>query len=534
VKRVALFAALLLVVGSCSKQGTSYLIPDTLRIALPISPNQLNPLLAENTSESFLAGLMFSELVTVDAQGRDVPDLAAVVPTVANGGIGNNGLTLTYHLRRNAKWQDGVPVTSKDVVFTWHAIMNPNNNVVSHRGYDQIASMTTPDDRTVIMHMKRLFAPAIDTIFGESDTPFRILPAHLLARYPNINTLAFNSAPIGSGPYTFVAWRRGDSITLKANPLYYLGKPKIDTLIVKIINDQNTTEAQVRSHEIDLALEISGTNYQSLADDPDIVRLITRGPSYTALFFNTQRPPLDDVRVRRAIALGINRAQITSDDTYGTGEVAVADLSRYYWAFDPSLSPLPYDPKEAGLLLDQAGWRMGADGIRYKNGSPLALQLAFGNGSQLARTVIVQAQQMLKQIGVDLSLKGYDYSQLYASKQTGGIYTSGKFDIALYAWIAGADPDNSSTWLSSMTPPTGNNITLYKSAEMDAAQTQALSTFDRAARTKAYALIEALLLRDVPGTFIYYQGLRYAYVPQLKNFAPNGVSEGWNAYEWNI
>ena len=133
-------------------------------MALPINPTQLNPILSQNSIESFTAGLIFDELVSLDASGRDVPDLAAVVPTLENGGISKDGLTITYHLRHGVRWHDGAPFDSGDVKFTWQAIMNPRNNVVSRRGYDQVASVDTPDPFTAVFHMKRFFAPAIEAM----------------------------------------------------------------------------------------------------------------------------------------------------------------------------------------------------------------------------------------------------------------------------------------------------------------------------------------------------------------------------------
>jgi peptide/nickel transport system substrate-binding protein len=522
------------VLAACSKGGGTGVTPGVLRIGLPITPTQLNPLLIQNTSENFMASLLFSELVTVDPNGNEIPDLAETVPTLANGGISKDGLTLTYRLRHNVKWHDGVPFTSKDVAFSWRAVMNPNNNVVSRHGYDDVASVATPDPYTVVFHMKKVFAPAINTLFAESDTVLRVVPEHLLAKYPNINQVPFNSAPIGTGPFKFARWQRGDRIVLEANPNYFKGKPLLSQIIVKIIPDANTTEAELRTHEIDLALELTGTNYRSLANDPSVTRLIARAPTFTALYFNTKRAPFDNPSVRRAIALATDRDAITSNNTYGTGELAVADLSTYYWAFDPALKPLPHDVAQAAALLDRAGWKVGPSGIRQKDGKPLTLQLAYGQGSQLARNITAEVQSMLKGVGVDVQLKGYDYSILYASQEAGGIYNGGKFDIAMYAWVSGSDPDDSSQWLCSAMPPAGNNVTRYCSAEMDAAQHQALSTFDRTIRKKAYGKIESLLLRDVPGTFMYYLGQRFAFTPAFHGFAPNGISEGWNAYQWSI
>ncbi len=532
-KRLTAFALLLaLGLASCSKTGQRATPTGELRVALPINPTQLNPILEQNSIENFTDGLIFDLLVTQDDHHRQVPDLASVVPTKDNGGISRDGLTITYHLRRNVTWHDGAPFTSRDVKFTWQAIVNPANNVVSRRGYDQVASVDTPDRFTVVFHMKRLFAPAIDTIFGESDTPFRILPQHLLGKYPNLNQVPFNASPVGTGPFTFVRWQRGDRIILAANPHYFRGAPKIRRMTLLLILDDNTTEAQVRSHEVDLALEIPNTIYRDLDGAAGVVRQLVPAPIYESIDFNLTRPPLDDIRVRRALVLGADRPSIARDDTYGAGTLASADLSPYYWAYDPALRPAPYDTAQARALLDQAGWHPGTDGVRVRNGRRLSLQLAFGTGSSIARAITAQIQQMYRALGIDVQLKGYDYATYYAVAQSGGILNGGKFDLAVYAWVSGSDPDNSSQWTCSAIPPAGNNITRYCSPQMEAAQRLALSMFDRAARKRAYSRIERLLIDDAPAAFLYYRSMPYAHDPQLQNFAPNGVTDGWNAQEW--
>jgi peptide/nickel transport system substrate-binding protein len=526
-------AAVLVAAGGCTRAGQSQAPSDVLRIALNINPTQLNPILTQNTIESFTDGLIFSELVTQDAQHHQIPDLASIVPTLANGGVSKDGLTITYHLRKGVRWHDGAPFTSKDVVFTWHAIMSPSNNVVSRRGYDQIASMAAPDAYTVVLHMKRFFAPAIDTIFGESDTPMKILPEHLLSRYPDLNHIPFNAAPVGTGAYRFVRWLRSDHIELAANESYFKGRPHFARLLLKIIPDDNTMLAQIRAHEVDVALEIPAPVYRDAEGAPGVTRQLAQAPVYTAVQFNTQKSPLDDVRVRRALVMGINREQLVRDDSYGTASVAVADLSPYYWAFDHSLSPVSYDPNGAKALLDAAGWHPGPDGIRSKDGRRLSLLYVYGTGSQLVRTIIAQVQQMYRPLGIDVQLKGYDYATLYAAAQSGGILNGGLFDMAMYSWVSGADPDDSSQWTCAAIPPNGNNVSRYCSHEMDGLQRTALSTFDRGARAKTYARIQALLLRDSPAGFFYYQALRYVRAPWLQHFEPNGISEAWNAEQWS-
>src|SRR5581483_11182804 len=189
--------------------------------------------------------------------------------------------------------------------------------------------------------------------------------------------------------------------------------------------------------------------------------------------------------------------------TYGTGTLAVADLSPYYWAFDPSLHPTPYDPALAKRLLDAAGWRVGSDGTRVRNGTRLSLLMVYGTQSQMVRTITAQIQQMYRALGVDVELKGFDYATLYAAAQSGGVLNGGKFDLAMYSWVSGSDPDDSSQWMCSMIPPAGNNVSRYCSPAMDAAQRLALSTFDRSVRKRAYSRIESLLLRDAPAAFVY-------------------------------
>ena len=520
--------------AACSRQGATGTMTGDLRIGLPITPTNLNAILSQNTSEVFVDGLIYSALVTIDDHGTQVPDLAESVPTLQNGGISKDGLTITYHLRRGVTWHDGAPFTSKDVAFTWHAIMNPSNNVVARHGYDDVASVATPDDATVVFHMKTLFPPTIDTLFGASDSPYFVLPAHLLAKYANLNQIPFNAAPIGTGPFKFGRWLRGDRIVLVANPQYFRGKPVLHQIELRLLPDANTTEAQLRGHDIDLAFELTGTNYRDFAGDTNFVRHLANAPTFAAIMFNTARPPLDDLRVRKALALGIDAGAIATKDTYGAGTLATADLSPFYWAFDASLKPVPYDPKAAAALLDSAGWKLGRGGLRMKDGKPLSLQLTYGQGSQLARNVVAQVQANWKPLGIDVGTKSYDYATLFAAAASGGIFNTGNYETALYSWTAGADPDNSSQWLSSNIPPNGNDITQYRSPAMDAAQKSALSTFDRQTRKQAYSTIEAMLLADLPAKFLYYNSERFVYVPQFKGFAPNGIDAAWNAYRWSI
>jgi peptide/nickel transport system substrate-binding protein len=500
--------------------------PGVLRIAISGVPRTLNPILSTTTFEGALARLNSSILVTADAQGRPVPDLASVVPTRANGGISADGLRVTYKLRPGVRWQDGVAFTSRDVAFTFGAIMNSSNDVISRHGYDIVSRVETPDPLTVVFHLKRRFAPFVATVFGESDSPYGLLPAHLLARYHSLNDVPFNAKPVGTGPFRLVEWRRGDSIEYEAFDGYFRGKPGLRRIVVRLIPDENTEVTQLRSHEIDLMLEASLNAYRIMRTLPGTKIVRNRINGYEGLLFNTARAPTSDPRVRRAVALALDRRALNARLTFGSGEPAVADLPSWMWAFDSSLKPPPYDPGEARKLLQAAGYG--------PHGKPLALSLYFDQSLATTRSASVQVQAALAAIGVEVRLHPQLNTILYAAYGAGGTLTHGNYDVAFYPWVAGVDPDNSSQFTCAARGSNGFNQSGYCSRAMDAAQEEALGEYDLPQRKAAYARIERLLVEDIPLNVLWWPANLHAVNPALRGFDPNPVNEMWNAWSWSL
>lgn len=532
------FAIVCCLLAGCSRAGSQNYGPrgpaDELRVETWAIPKTLNPIYTTNTSENFIAGLAFDELVTNDPQGNGVPDLAQAVPSLGNGGISRDGKTIVYHLRHDVKWHDGVPFTSADVKFSWQAIMNPRNNVVERRGYDEVRSVDTPDSYTIVFHLKEPFAPFIETVFADSDDPFRIIPAHLLAKYSDLNQVPFNTQPVGTGPFRVTRFIAGEEIDYAANDAYFRGKPRIAKVVVRFVSDDNTRETDLRAGDSDVANDVVPSVIRDIRGHSGLVPVLVKAPQFLALEMNELHAPLDDLRVREAIAAAIDKAAIVRDDTYGTAEPATEDLSRYYWAYAPNVAKIPFDPARAARLLDSAGWKLGAGGIRTKDGQPLSFVLVFQRGFPTYRIVGVEVQSALKAVGIDVALKQIDPAVLYATEAAGGILTSGKFDLVLYPWIAGADPDDSQQWTCAYIPPNGNDITHFCNREMESAEATALRHFDPATRKAAYAKTQAVLAQNMPADFLYYFKRLYVINPRLKNFAPNGVSETWNAYQWTF
>ncbi len=531
--------AVVLALAGCTRNGDSSVAgagrpwgpPGELRIAMVGAPNTLNPVLSTQAVEVTSEALVMDPLIATEPDGRLVPILAQTVPTLENGGIGKDGLTITYHLRRGVKWQDGAPFTSRDVAFTVSALNNPKTLVGSRHGYDLIARVDTPDPYTAVFRLKRPFAPAVNTFFAHSDAPYMIIPAHLLARYPDLNHVSFNEHPIGTGPFKIVKWYRGDRIEYVANDDYFLGRPKLRKISLRIIPDENTATNQLRAHEVDWVVLATPKVYPELKGIPGVDVHLVPFNGNDAISFNTQR--ITDARVRRAIGLAIDKPRLVREVTFDTTVPAQEDLPPLMWAYDPQAGTAQRDLPQAKALLDAAGWHPGPDGIRVRDGKRLSIGLAFRSDSSTDRNRGVQIAAMLKDAGIEIELKGYTTALLYGPPGT-GLMASGRYDAALQTWFAGTDPDNSTQLICREVRPKGFNWPAYCNEEMDAAQEQALSHYDRPTRKAAYSKIERLLARDAPFVYLWWPRQIEAVNANLKNFRPNGMVEDWNAWQWSL
>ncbi len=541
-RRAVALVALSVLLASCTRNAGSvhggqhsWTLPGVLRIAIQQDLKNLNPLLASNTTDVFVARLMFEPLISADDRGNPIPMLAIHVPTLENGGVSHDGLTITYHLRRDAYWTDGVPVTARDVKWSWQAIMNPNNDVVSRHGYDEIRAIDTPDPYTVVVHLKEKFSPFVNTFFAESDQPYPIAPAHVLDRLANINQIPFNNEPtVSDGPFRFGEWSRGDHITLLRNDRFFMGRPRLQRIELEIVPDENTSVNMLRTHAIDWIYQASIETYPQTSQIPGTHIAWMNVNGYEDIQLNDARPFLRDVRVRQAIAYALDKEQLIRTLTYGQQKEATEDIPDWMWAFDPNVRSYPHDVALARALLEAAGWTPGPDGIMRKNGQPLVLVEVTNNSNVTRRKESVIVQEQLRQAGIQMQVKYFPGDVLFAPAGEGGILQLGRFDISLAGWFSGIDPDDSSQYMCKNVPPGGYNYSRYCSAAMEAAQNDALTHFDQATRKNAYARIQRLLHDDVPEIFVYWYRFQQPISNDFKGFDPNPVEESWNAWQWSI
>ncbi len=483
--------------GACTRTGVPPR-PPALVIAVAQEPVSLNPLYLQGTIGYAISELGYTYLTNYDSNGNVVPDVAVTVPTLANGSISSDGERIIYRLRRDVSWQDGAPLNSRDVVFTYRAIMNPLNAVPSRYGYDRVASVEAPGPYTVVVKLNRPYSPIIAYFFG-GDSNYPILPAHLFARYTSLDRVAYNAAPIGSGPYRFTHWARGDRLELAANPRYHGGRPTIARISLRFIHDPSTTINQLLTNEVDATFFADVSRIATFRALPHHRIVATPVPYFTALTFNVADPITNAPAVRQAFALAIDRHALVAKVTHGVYGADTGMRGLFTWAFDPRAGSPRYDPQSAQALLAREGWIAGADGIRVKNRRRLQLQLAFRAGSDIDAGFVALISENERAVGIDVTTKRYSREEFIAQN---GPLSQGRFQVALFTYQSTYDPDAS--WLLScdQRAPNGFNFARYCNPAVDRALQRAVYLFDRATRRRAYSFVQRQLLTDVPYDFL--------------------------------
>lgn len=431
-------------------------------------------------------------LLAPDARAEYVPVLATVVPTLANGGIllePDNRMQVTYHLRPGVLWQDGAPFTSADVKFTWEAVRDPAFLAESKDGSENIASIDTPDDLTVVVHYNRRSAAFASTLFT-----FGILPRHRLAGH-DLNHDPYNERPIGTGPFMVHAFRRGEYLVLDRNPHYWRhgpgneALPYLDRIVFRIIPDTNTLGILIRAGEIGLAPLVP----YMLAEQIEGARGITveKGPSlgWEHLDFNFRGPaPLRDISVRRAVASAIDRRALVRAAGGYPEPIHSAVVPLLAGLFDPAVQGEAYDPAGANRLLDSAGYRRDSNGVRAKNGHRLEFRITAQSGQvddEIAEQVIIA---QLQAIGIRLT----------ADNKTGISFREaryrGDYDLLYGRWVTAADPVYS-VFFGTHGPDNGQG---YTNPALDAAMARMETSMQPEARREAAADMQRILAQDVP------------------------------------
>jgi len=530
---VSLILVVSLLLTGCTKVSVSQraasgnAAPGILRVSTGRIDN-LNTVLSGGGSSTYLSYLWGAYLFLADDRNQLIPELATETPTLSNGGISADGLTLTYHLRHGVRWHDGAPFDARDVIFTWHAIMNPKNIVVTRLGYEKVAAMTEVDAYTVRVRLKERYVPAVSSLFGPGEVPMPILPQHLLGALPDLNHAAYNNKPVGTGPFIVDRYDPSIGVYLSANSQYWRGRPKLRGIDYRIVPDPNTVSVMVKTNELDVA-HVYAIHAAELASYPGVKIVKEPAPEIIYLAFNVTHPPFNDAGLRRAISMGVDRNFFVRVFQNGSGHVAETDQPPFGWAFNPNAHEPRYDPRLAEQSLDALGWRKDSSGYRSKNGRQLSLTFAYITARDPDTRFAPFFQSAMKQIGVAVTLKSYEYALFYAQKEQGGILNTGNYDIAIAGWVWGVDPDDATLWMCDQIPPQGYNVSRFCDPRVDAQERVALTSYDEKTRRQAYWNIQALLDEEMPAIPLSWVDVLYATRDNVKDFAPGETFYGsWN------
>ncbi len=515
---------------SASPGRAAWTQPGHLRYGSAYEPDSLNPLLANTQAANDIEYAVFEPCFRYDPRGEFVPAAVTTVPTLANGGISRDGKTIVLHFRKGMRWSDGAPYDARDLAFTWRAVMNPRNNTRVTTGWDDITAIDLPDPLTARIHLRAVSAGILGT-FAVGGAGFPPLPAHLLASLPDLNRAPFNAKPISSGPFVLTKWNHGQSLEFAPNPNYWRGKPGLDRLSYVFVPNAETLLAQTRTHEVDVYESVGENQIATLATIAGIRTTKVITANWRRLAFNTARPVLRDPRVRLAVAEAVDWDRMRHTIFHDYNTVAVSDIAPTSWAA-PAVAPYPHDVARANALLDAAGWAPGPGGIRRKDGVPLHFTVSTTPSRESNIQAEVQLQQELKAVGVDLEVKNYPGSLLFA--HDGPVYT-GKYDTEFTIETNGPDPDNEGTWSSRFIPPHGTNASWFADPLVDRLSHEATLTYDRARRKALYQQEETRIHALVPAVFFYWQNSYSAVNADVKNWKPaTYISSFWNCWEWSI
>lgn len=484
----------------------------------------LNPVIATDGQSYIAEWPIFDSLVELDEK-------LGVKPLLAESWeVSRDGLTYTFKLKKGVKWHDGKPFTARDVAFTFYSVLDPKVTT-PHRGYfdalvgfPELTNKDNPkkpeelaqkpieviDDYTIRFRLRYPYGAFLAVLVNPRAG---IIPEHLL-KGVDLNTAEYNRKPVGTGPFKFVEWKRGERIVLEANPDYHGGRPALDRLIYRVIPDNVVLLQELRAGGVDFIERPPLTEVGRLKQTPGLKVLTADNTSYTYFGFRQDLAPFDDVRVRRAFYHAIDIPAIVREVLQGYGTISNGQFPPGTWAFDPSVKPYPYDPNRAKALLAEAGWKPGPDGILTKDGKRLSFSLRHDQADQTVKDTAIIIQEFLKKVGVEAAIEPLDWptfvKKLFASE----------FEGIVVGWTNFHDPDPFaySIWHSGQWK--ARNFAHYKNARADAELEAARRAGDQAERKRHYAEFSKILMEDAPYVFLYFPQQVYVTRTSYDGFVP--------------
>ncbi|MCX6045661.1 MAG: ABC transporter substrate-binding protein [Chloroflexi bacterium] len=469
-----------------------------------LSPDDTGP-----TVQGVLIQNIHSGLIYYDYDFNLVQDLAE------SHEVAPDGLKYTFHLRKGVKFHDGSDFTSKDVKYTFDFYRDEKNGAVSASSFTGIDTIETPDDATVVVNMKTVNAASLVTWGG-----FNIVPAKYHAE---IGEAKYKGAPIGTGPYKVKEWKASEFTELEAFADYWGGRAKIDFLRLEVVPEDAVRKQALVAGDADASVwPLLVQDSLTLEKDPKFKILRSPGASIKFFPINNTLPFFQDKLCRQALMYALDRQRIIDDLWNGTAEVAHSNIppsSKAYYKAD--LKQYEFSPDKAKQLLDEAGWKAGADGIREKDGKKFSFTCTAKAGDQARKAIAELAQQLFKDVGVDMQIAEAPIAAILEGLRKGDI------DCSIFNWtycLNALEPDPSDT----LSTKGGNNFSHFSNAEMDKLIADGLQKVDPKERKPFYDRIQEIFVEEVTVLYLQFDQWLEPFARRLEGVPDSVVSAG----EW--
>jgi len=555
---LSLFSLLILLFSACGAPTTGPGSNGTPSAGSPVKggtwtddlyeePDSLIPNASSETFSDMVDQSIWAPLFVGTYNGTIQPGIATEIPTVANGGISSDLKTWTFHLRPGLKWSDGQPEDARDVDFTWRLWTNPKFTPAGTVGLNLITSAdVSSDNLSITFHLKAPFSPFLSIWTDGLEAP---MPAHHFSSIApdKILSSSDNLDPsVTSGPFMMKESKPGDHYTVVRNPNYYLasqGYPYLDSVVFRIVTDQNTILKDLQAGSIDSSWFLDVTKvpaYKALTN-----YTLTSNPNasnFEAFYFDFHNPILGKFpEVRQAMAMAVDHQALIVTARRGEAVPLCTDHGQAYKpGYEPNAPCPKFDPTAAKALLEQHGWKPGSDGVMTQNGMRLEFNYSTTANNLWRADDELILQQDMNAIGIKLDIQNYPASTFFgpflsggkASPATGAV--SGRYDIAEFEDSLSYDADDSALFSCNQIPPNGFNINFYCNPALDKLFSQEQATADPNARQQVFNQIHQIYLTEFPFVTLYspvdiamHKNTVHNYAP-----APEGASETINIWQW--
>ncbi|MDD2715346.1 MAG: peptide-binding protein [Candidatus Wallbacteria bacterium] len=487
-------------------------------------PVILNPILCPDSVTRRTCGLIFSGLV------KEGPELNMLGDLADTWEISLESREITFHLKKNVRWHDAAPFNAWDVLFTYQKIADPKTQTYDRENFSQVKTVEVIDPDTVRVRYDNLTPAALEA------WSIGIIPRHLFLN-EDINTSKYNQQAIGTGPFRLKNWEPQTRVVLEANLDYFNGRPYADRYILKIIPDPSMQFLELLKENVDI-FAITTDQFIKQADTPEFTSKfnVFRYPQrvYNFLSFNLLNPFFQDRKVRQALCLATDRQKIIDNALYGMGTLITGPFPPFFWAYDKSVKPWPYDPEKARQMLNESGWKdTDSDGILERDGKKFQVEIVTNNGNDTRKLAACMIRDYWKDVGVSASVRFVDWNALM------DICDYKSYDTMILGWSHNVDPDPYRRWHSSQMPDKekgkmGDNFMSYSNPEVDRLLEEARKITDQAEREKMYHRFHQILADEQPYIFIYATDMIYAVHKRIHGIKLEPAGIRYNFENWYV